>query len=1111
MVCILMPDRTVFRLRLSTPNAEQSILSNLVLQRQGQIVNLAVESERGMLRNTCLINQIATIPQTCEIRSASWQSSSCLVLGLTIGGILSISFLSNGSSEEIFLQPLQVGVEGGFVSNLLNRIPQFWQQQQGIRGHLIDILAVASYANGCVSLDGEGNLKLFDVRTRGVVGHVNVVKLLSDTEQESVQICNAKLCLLFTSNRGILVVATAIELQTPEGCFWQIGIFTFEGSRHCFVGTVSHQHKTDSSKISLVDLQFSTEPSETIGQFSLNTLWRRDGFSLFYTSPFQFGSSGSRLEMHRVRSNRDQIRIEMLKSDQAIDLTDKNRDSMLLQRVFSPGRFSMRTIVEVLIRDIPFEFQLLPDDAATKAQDLAGLVDCVTHACSRWGAKIRDTSSAYLELINLCHKRSLADDECGSACLLAVRECSASKYRSFIAHRDGLWLVAEVQPKSSDKLERHLIEGDARKELLRLRARMSQYFQLKPVIGEDIVASVREVFIASAKNAISALGITIRDAEDIYRNTINTPCVEFEDCALRQESGLSEQMPYNAFDLQCLVTDIARVAVNSAITRHQTRAVAFAIFQLLSSNSAATEQSFNQSINYFIYCSFLMWLDTVRLTSDDALRQCTDLEGVYPGSFLLSFVTDRQYRLDRGSGTNSNLGEMSIFTHFWCTGQLSLRYCDDSFDAPSHGVVGIARWIEACSRRCMFALRPSCMGDLVTHLVAQRQYACLRRIGSFLRINFNASQFPAHKMMHFFQRIIECRIMGLEHISCFHECLRRQACRRQAYGGITDDSMSLDEQNHCFDNHQDILDSAPQERKDWGPTVEELARAHPESLHLDDFFEQVRLRFSDMNVLDSIYCVRDVLVSMLHSQGSPFAAVMESRGRKLDENFLSGAFLQNLVRSSYLADVVDIFRRARSVLPTNLGSKICVNGGECQMETLRNIKLVCGDSSSKMYSCLESADLATWNRIFNASLEALNFSEAWIAVVNMLKLEDYDLVGRTSSVHQWLVCLRSLVSLACDSGHLWWLCELPDELVTLPRGKVIWLADEVVKELERLAKTSGVDGLLHAGGGDFPQTVNYYEALYAFLLSRKCYVDAAHAILGFCVRHDNHSSVHKAR
>jgi len=153
-----------------------------------------------------------------------------------------------------------------------------------------------------------------------------------------------------------------------------------------------------------------------------------------------------------------------------------------------------------------------------------------------------------------------------------------------------------------------------------------------------------------------------------------------------------------------------------------------------------------------------------------------------------------------------------------------------------------------------------------------------------------------------------------------------------------------------------------------------------------------------------------------------------------------------------------------------------------------------------MMECLENDFMTTENRVFNAALENLSFDEAWKAVEHMLELQRGKgksgdmLEDDRKAVPQWQVCLRSLVSLACDSGHLDWLCDQNETAGVDGENAKSFLADQVVKELDRLSRSSGIAS---------PGQVNYFECLFTFLFRRGNFSDAAKSLLALAFREEN--------
>ena len=159
---------------------------------------------------------------------------------------------------------------------------------------------------------------------------------------------------------------------------------------------------------------------------------------------------------------------------------------------------------------------------------------------------------------------------------------------------------------------------------------------------------------------------------------------------------------------------------------------------------------------------------------------------------------------------------------------------------------------------------------------------------------------------------------------------------------------------------------------------------------------------------------------------------------------------------------------------------------------------------------------------FTHALEGYYFEEALSSVFQLL---NYDALSRdraeeesraipdgsmeTNAIpeyrQKWKECLRSLVYRACESGHLEWLCSLPD--ISNSEEHVISL---IVQELELLACSTEIREIVveRMGNSDGKlvgdqlaylryerNQVNFYECLAAFLLSRLNYREAARAFI----------------
>ena len=1150
IICFLMPNRVVHKLRLSSSLAdadnglERSVLADLVQLRQGDWVDLTMERELNSASYP-----IRKIPETSSLTSWSWQSSNSLVLGLSQGGLLAVEWSPNGAYEEFFFHGV---VSSSGLVGALKPIAQWWQQGSGGGGGdstPAEIVAIASFSTGMIALDNHGALTVWDLRSRSCVARSNIALALSDLQQEQIRVSGGKICLQ-QQDSGSILAAVALEYQTSAEAVsaanrnWKIAMFSVarDSGSHAFLVVVSPLIASGSpwwSHYSLIDMQFSGRIAN--GVSCLNTLWRLDGSTALYATHFSTsavrladGSTGLACKSEKLVSNRDLQRMDKWKEHQEEAMRIEESSyvdevtllASMLQKIFYPGRFSARTIEDVLVREIPFEFQYLPEDLP-ETNDFASLVECVVDACTHWGARSGSTKKAFSQFINLCHARSLSDDECGNNCLLAIRQTIQSKYSCFLAHRDHLSLVCAEQvtladlvatgsgtraavPKAStvigDKVSLFLKDAKNDAKLSRLRLTMRNQFTTNATLGKSFFQSVAADLSGLAEEAVRTLSldnpqfsgaVSIAEQCSIVSASFRS---EFDDLALHRESEMYAGASYPLRNLHALVADISRTAIHSVCSRSQNAAVVFAVFQRLGGpKTQAVYLNFSTAVFDFIYSEFLLWLDGVRPTDDSVLGRTVDLTGNFPNSHALSLASSASHHQQQSrSSSNSNASVLGSF------------FRDEPMSISCMQATEGSAWLPACMRRCLFLLRPSCMGDLTKHLVRHAQYACLGRLASFLELRLEVCHGGSSQQggfISFCRNLVRSRISALGSLGAFYECLRRQAIKSQTLGDEDKGRLSMNsdfEKSECLKSHEALLLSAPPAlglAASGGSSLEDSR-----GLAFVTFF-QGGAQVTDIVDLDAIYCARDALQRMMNDEQSPFAALVGKRRGLVDEEFLSSPLVQNLSRVAFLSDVTDLFRRARVVLPTSMGSEISLNGGNAfLLPALYDLQNYCSDVSSfLLLDRVQAVFVTALNRVFNASLESLNFDAAWKAVVDMLSLE----LGATgqqdstaeNSVSQWLVCLRSLVSQACDTGHLDWLCSVSDDVQQVG----VCLADEVIKELDRLAKSSGINS------SESGHRVDYYDCLFAFLLTRESQVQAAHSLLALSIRSDNNSPSRKAR
>lgn len=1136
-----MPDGQLLIIKLGARSKEESVLAHLVRQRQGRLVDFVVDDDlRSMHYSSYKIQQI---PETCSIKCGSWQSSDVLAIGLTQGAILCVQVRGADKWDEQFLRD---GASKGYVG----AISQWWSSgssnASGSSLKTLDVAAMAACSSGIFSVDSNGMVTFWG----RAVAQINAMHAWrEDKKRENVGHLNAKICVLENPHDGRILVAVAIDFVTDGTPDWEIALFNFhpQGSHEVLgvLAVLTECNTDDSPESLLVDMQFSPETSMD-GKRCLNTLWRSLDKSHrseretsittnLYTSTFEpnrprhrddgLDSDSNLVESNGVDSRMDKWREDL---ETKAHFNPRAFDSFpalytaMMQRIFLPGRFATRIILEVLMNDVPFELQLLPD-TAPPVDELAEVAEHVLLACRRWAeidsgkaASLENASFlAFFSFIELCQKRATAEDDFGGNCLLTVRHAAAdagSKIRCFVANRGRLSLVTVptegynlvvVSPdgRFSSFLNKALSWDETCKVLAVMKETIYGHIQDFPVSAySETVEDLSELLLNHIGNKKSQMLGELKflvDASpsDVTRMLGYLYPQDFDAESDESFTKLGYENP-SATNPQVLVSAIARMAVAKMYRHYEEVSVALAIvFAVLSVSGKQCDEareSLSRSLKHMLYYGFLQWLDKVHPTDASDLRRSIDLGYVLPNSCLLS-----------QQGQKNSKG--SVLGNFWNSGE---RGTLDCLNLDKRSPID---WIKRCARQCVHVLSPSPVGDLANYLLGNEQYSCLARLASLLQLLAPNPRQIRDNFSLFSDAMLKSRTQALHFTADFYECLRRHAQMRGS-------EMTQADKLSLLQNVDAILASAPPELH---------LPEHPEALmnllgdnqemDMDDFEDHERIvsaldefvatsivdeekeEKKDREQVEAIRSVHDPLKKMLKESSSPFSMLMSLVVGKMSRQFLSHPLIQNLCRLNYLTDLLDIFRRARSVLPVDMGAEVCKRTGEFLLQTLKSLLAFC-QPAAEMIECLENDFMTTKNRVFNAALENFSFDEAWKAVEHMLALQtsQEDSSGAhqqddRKAVPQWQICLRSLVSLACDSGHLDWLCDQTADA---------FLADQVVKELDRLSRSSGI-----ASSGQ----VNYFECLFTFLFRKGNYSDAAKSLFALAFREENINAVLRSR
>lgn len=1146
------------------------MLAALVGLRKGALVDISAEPSLRGSRSTYLAKMV---PETCSIKCASWLNSDAVLLGLTQGSVLRVSF-GSGDGVETFVVDK---TSGRAMLGALQPLAQWFQPtaaSSSTSDQESDVLAIACCTHGIVVLDTLGALRLYDSRTLALKGQFNAVHGVSNLHhQEQLFIENAKLAVVKDSD-GRVAVAVAMLCSSGGSSIWCLCAYSFTSSSPLsLLGSVSPL-STELGRM-LLDMQFSPTPSRDIdGLYCLYTLWRGDlgNLPILISTRFQASASHSHdgtvtlvQDSQRVYSSKDML-MEIPSSLMPYSLPqepghDAETDTRVwiahaMQELFRPGRFSTRSIVECLIRDVPFEFQCSPD-TAPRADDLPAIVDFVMDVCTRWASRVGDLRLPYAELLMFVQRRTLADVECGGCGLLAVRESMSCATAGMMALRDRLTVVGESLASGASNavsgadLERtvksRLTESAHAERLNLLRSSIKGYYQRCQVVERDLLQAITSEISDIAGEVYSSLGSILGMAPGdiqaaIHRVTLS--CFDFE-MGLMDIARLTSQqggLVYSTQETHFLVADISRAAISNALEEALVSAVALIVLQRMTqavhSLSTPAQQhmlhnSFQQAVHNIAYCSLLQWLDGIRPADDSALRKTAEI--AFPlNDSLRTAKRSIDYGLVHGEKFNG-----SLLAHFWKEGDLSLP-CFNGMCAAEEEMDDVTTfssdcsWMRASARRCLFTLRPSAVGDLCRHLFKHGQYACLCRVASLLSHRLRDVELSStvigipitlSPLVSVGRLFLVSRTEAMVGMAMLYECLRKHAQMRQMTPA-GDMAMSAPLQARCEQALNIVLQSAPQNRIQ-DDTLRDLEarlgfQGHGGCLkqELDCVLPlDPSSACNNALALDALLCARETIFTAVDIS-APLAVLLQSVER-IDSMLICHPLFTNTCRDAYFASVLDVSRRVKVVMPSAIGGYLCRVSGESQLESLQARRAYCFADApgtglvQAMQTVMNETLLVSLGKVFNVALEDTAIEDAWTVLCQMLELEEgfkmakhglpdisQSSLATLTTLPQWRICLRSFVAHTCDTGHAARLCSLPDLPLLATGGSNIWLADEVVKELERLAKSSGLRA---------SQPVSYYECLYTFLLSRGDFLEAAHCMLGYAFRDDNGSPASRAR
>lgn len=536
-----------------------------------------------------------------------------------------------------------------------------------------------------------------------------------------------------------------------------------------------------------------------------------------------------------------------------------------------------------------------------------------------------------------------------------------------------------------------------------------------------------------------------------------------------------------------------------------------------------------------IHCSLVRWMQAVHMSSNRQLERTVDFEDVqYDSSIIQSLRGASSAAAYPSSGLH---GDTSLWTQFW------RKHCNDISFEVRDGSDNID-W-ESISRQCILAVKPSCLSDFTSFLYGKGQYACVARCTAVAlamddlpgvisppptptdQYTFNYGELSSY-----FSR---CRNKSMHAISFMQSHLR----------DICNVSYDISPDGNCDDSLQKELQRSLESIIELPAYPEVQAEGRLYSYDENEMEEETNVYNRDqvsesiaswiresLQVCEGLFekkrllCFGEALIKLSYT-GS-FRVLYQ---RLLLESVASEIHpIVTLVRSypdmllrmyslSHHSNAQRLMDRARSVLPSLCGDTLALRACYCtvdSIQTLKNYLFSSMDDWSLSPALLYELDIewaAVWSSVFKFALHSTLLDEALAAILELIKLWKTNVsvggavAGRTSSDFLrgddvWRSSLRALITKACATGHLGWLCSLPDTVGgSEGDDTVVDLCAEIASEMEFLASSSDFADMAnlssHASCGDDMDAMSMYEYLGTFFLVKRDYAECARVMYQF--------------
>ena len=461
---------------------------------------------------------------------------------------------------------------------------------------------------------------------------------------------------------------------------------------------------------------------------------------------------------------------------------------------------------------------------------------------------------------------------------------------------------------------------------------------------------------------------------------------------------------------------------------------------------------------------------------------------------------------------------------------------------------------ERVTKQCIAAVRPSCHSDLIAFLYSRGQYACVTRcaaMGLFME-SLLAIAPPRQQVQDALSRnymelasyFTQCHSKSVHAISHFQSHLR----------DICNVSYHTSDRENCDDTLQQELQrcveallsipSPPHLQGEGGfPYVivditssdddKYFSQETREDIH-KGIVEWVRNSWTGRTEYfeeEALLCFGEALIKLSYS-GSfrvlyrRLLQEMSVTGQHPIDALISGYpdLLLHLYTLYHQSNSLRLLDRARAVLPSVCGDSLALRSCYCTIDSIQATKnflfAEMGDwvLSPVLVNELDVEWAAVWHSVFKFALHSTLLDEALSAVIELIKLSRIasqaasvrtsDMIRTAYMQHDddnWKGSLQALIMKACSTGHLGWLCALPETIGGGEENPAVDLTAEICSEMEFLAMSSDLadmgslsaHAVITTSDSANPDAVSIYEYLAAFLLSKGDFSECARVLYRF--------------